>query len=68
MVSPSAGPEIALFENPQRHIKLVPAKQVQRFAEQYVAATVIAKHFNLSGSSLARYLRVGHAGARGLDT
>jgi len=37
--------------------KLVPAKQVQRFAERYLAATVIAKHFNLSGSSFARYLR-----------
>jgi hypothetical protein len=37
--------------------KLVPAKQVQRFAERYVAATVIAKHFNLSGRSFARHLR-----------
>jgi hypothetical protein len=37
--------------------KLVPAKQVQRFAERYVAATVIARHFNLSGWSFARYLR-----------
>jgi hypothetical protein len=37
--------------------KLVPAKQVQRFAERYVAATVITKHFNLSGWSFARYLR-----------
>ncbi len=37
--------------------KLVPAKQVQRFAERYVAATVIAKHLNLSGWLFARYLR-----------
>jgi hypothetical protein len=37
--------------------KLVSAKQVQRFAQRYVAATVIANHFNLSGWSFARYLR-----------
>lgn len=37
--------------------KLIPAKQVQHFAARYVAATVIAKHFNLSGSSFAHYLR-----------
>jgi hypothetical protein len=37
--------------------KLVPAKEVQRFAERYVAASVLAKRFNLNGWSLARYLR-----------
>ncbi len=37
--------------------KLVPARQVRRFAERYVAATVIAKYFNLNGQSFAHYLR-----------
>jgi hypothetical protein len=37
--------------------KLVPAKQVERFAERYVAATVITKQINLRGWLFARYLR-----------
>ena len=37
--------------------KLVPANEVQRFAERYVAASVLAKRFNLNGWSFARYLR-----------
>ena len=37
--------------------KLVPAAQIQRFAEQYVSTTVLLRRFNVNGSSLARYLK-----------
>jgi hypothetical protein len=37
--------------------KLVPAGDVQRFAERYVAATVVAERFNLSTWSFTRYLQ-----------
>jgi hypothetical protein len=37
--------------------KLVPAAEIQRFAEQYVSATVLGRRFNINGSLLARYLR-----------
>jgi hypothetical protein len=37
--------------------RLVPAKEVQQFAEQYVATSILAKRFNLDGGALARYLR-----------
>jgi hypothetical protein len=36
--------------------KLVPVADVQRFAERYVPATVLAKRFSLSTWSLTRYL------------
>jgi hypothetical protein len=36
--------------------KLVSAKEVQQFAEQYVATSILAKQFHLNGGSLARYL------------
>ena len=36
--------------------KLVPAADIQRFAEQYVSATVLAKRLNLRRGLLARYL------------
>jgi hypothetical protein len=37
--------------------KLVPAAEVQRFAERYVATSVLARRFHLNSGSLARYLR-----------
>jgi hypothetical protein len=37
--------------------RLIPAKEVQQFAEQYVATSILAKQFNLNGGALARYLR-----------
>jgi len=37
--------------------KLVPAADIQRFAERYVATSVLARHFHLNSGSLARYLR-----------
>jgi len=37
--------------------KLVPAGDVQRFAEQYVATTVLAKRFNLNSWSFIRCLK-----------
>ena len=37
--------------------RLVPAKEVRQFAEQYVATSILAKRFNLDGGALARYLR-----------
>ena len=37
--------------------KLVPAAEIQRFAEQYVSATVLGRRFNINGSVLARYLK-----------
>ena len=37
--------------------KLVPAADVQRFAERYVATSVLAKRFRLNSGSLARYLK-----------
>ncbi|MBZ5625478.1 MAG: helix-turn-helix domain-containing protein [Acidobacteriia bacterium] len=37
--------------------RLVPAKEVQQFAEQYVATSILAKRFQLNSGSLARYLR-----------
>jgi hypothetical protein len=37
--------------------KLIPEKEVRRFAEYYVAASVVAKRLKLSGWSLARHLR-----------
>ncbi len=36
--------------------KLIPAADIQRFAERYVAAAVVAKRFNLSTWSFTRYL------------
>ena len=37
--------------------KLLPAADVQRFAEGYVATSVLAKRFHLDSGSLARYLK-----------
>jgi hypothetical protein len=37
--------------------KLLPAVDVQRFAEGYVATSVLAKRFHLHSGSLARYLK-----------
>jgi hypothetical protein len=37
--------------------KLLPAVDVQRFAEDYVATSVLAKRFHLDSGSLARYLK-----------
>jgi TniB protein len=37
--------------------KLLPAVDVQRFAEGYVATSVLAKRFHLDSGSLARYLK-----------
>jgi hypothetical protein len=37
--------------------KLVPAGEIRRFAEQHVLARAFAKHLNLRGRLLARYLR-----------
>jgi hypothetical protein len=37
--------------------KLVPEKEVQRFAGQYVATSVLAKRFRLNSGSLARHLK-----------
>lgn len=37
--------------------KLVPEKEVQRFAGQYVATSVLAKRFRLNSGSLARQLK-----------
>jgi hypothetical protein len=37
--------------------RLMSAKDVRQFAEQYVATSVLAKRFNLNGGALARYLR-----------
>jgi hypothetical protein len=37
--------------------KLVPAKDVQSFSDRYIAATVVARHFNFSSWSFARYLK-----------
>jgi hypothetical protein len=37
--------------------KLLPATDVQRFAESYVATSVLARRFHLHSGSLARYLK-----------
>ena len=37
--------------------KLLPATDVQRFAEDYVATSVLARRFHLNSGSLARYLK-----------
>ena len=37
--------------------KLLPAAEIQRFAEQYVSATVLGRRFNINGKLLARYLK-----------
>ena len=37
--------------------KLIPEKEVQRFAECYVPAAIVAKRLNLSACAFARYLR-----------
>jgi hypothetical protein len=37
--------------------KLVPAAEIQRFAEQYVSATVLGRRLNINGVFLARYLK-----------
>jgi hypothetical protein len=37
--------------------KLVRAAEIQRFAEQYVSATVLGRRFNINGTLLARYLK-----------
>jgi hypothetical protein len=37
--------------------RLIPAKEVQQFAEQYVATSILAKRFHLNGGALAHYLR-----------
>ena len=37
--------------------RLIPDKEVQQFAERYVATSILAKRFHLNGGSLARYLR-----------
>jgi hypothetical protein len=36
--------------------RLIPAEEVQQFAERYVATSVLSKRFQLNGGSLARYL------------
>jgi hypothetical protein len=36
---------------------LVPAKEVQQFAERHVATSILAKRFHLHSGSLSRYLR-----------
>ena len=37
--------------------KLLPAADVQHFAEDYVATSVLARRFHLNSGSLARYLK-----------
>jgi len=37
--------------------RLIPAKEVQQFAEQYVATSILAKRFHLNSGSLARFLK-----------
>lgn len=37
--------------------RLIPAEEVQQFAQRYVATSILAKRFQLSSGSLARYLR-----------
>jgi hypothetical protein len=37
--------------------RLVRAAEIQRFAEQYVSSTVLARRFNINGSLIARYLK-----------
>jgi hypothetical protein len=37
--------------------KLLPTADVQRFADDYVATSVLAKRFHLDSGSLARYLK-----------
>jgi hypothetical protein len=37
--------------------KLLPAADVQRFADDYVATSVLAERFHLDSGSLARYLK-----------
>ena len=41
----------------ERFSKLLPAVDVQRFAEGYVATSVLAKRFHLDSGSLGRYLK-----------
>jgi hypothetical protein len=37
--------------------KLITAADVQSFADRYVAATILAKRFNLNGKLFSRYLK-----------
>jgi hypothetical protein len=37
--------------------RLIPAKEVQQFAERYVATSILAKRFHVDSGSLSRYLR-----------
>lgn len=37
--------------------RLIPAKEIQQFAERYVATSILAKRFHLNSGSLSRYLR-----------
>jgi hypothetical protein len=37
--------------------KLVPAAEIQRFAEQYMSASILGKRFSINGVLLARYLK-----------
>ena len=37
--------------------RLIPAEEVQQFAERYVSTSVLAKRFQLNSGSLGRYLR-----------
>jgi len=43
-----------MAENRNGFSKLLPAADVQRFADDYVATSVLAKRFNLDSGSLAR--------------
>ena len=36
---------------------LVPAKEVQQFAEQYVSTSIVARRFHLNSGSLSRHLK-----------
>jgi TniQ len=37
--------------------RLIPAKEVQQFAERYLATSILAKRFHLDSGSLTRYLK-----------
>jgi hypothetical protein len=37
--------------------RLIPAEEIQQFAERYVSTSVLAKQFELNSGSLGRYLR-----------
>jgi hypothetical protein len=41
--------------------RLIPAREVQKFAEQYVSTSILARRFDLNSGSLASYLRASDA-------